>query len=115
MHPQPQDRHNNPQLEIAMQRMVEVHTEMMRVLTQDKVNCGNNEIPPGVQQVLDDHSRIVQMRSQIVASTNNSIPQDDHGEKPTKVDVEMTRQAKGRTIQELTPYGRVRKTLAKER
>jgi hypothetical protein len=55
------------------------------------------------------------MRSQIVASTNNSLPQDDHGEKPTKVDVEMTWQAKGSTTQELAPYGRVRKTLAKER
>jgi hypothetical protein len=29
--------------------------------------------------------------TQIVASTNNSLPQEDHGGKPTKVDVEMTR------------------------
>jgi hypothetical protein len=33
MHPQRQNNHNNPQLEIAMQRMVEVHTEMMQVMT----------------------------------------------------------------------------------
>jgi hypothetical protein len=56
MHPQRQNNHNNTQLEIAMQRMVEVHTEMMRVLTQNMVNRDNNEISPGVQQVLDDHS-----------------------------------------------------------
>jgi hypothetical protein len=59
MHPQRQHNHNNPQLEIAMQRMVEVHTEMMRVLTQDMDNRDSKELPPGVQQVLDDHSRIV--------------------------------------------------------
>jgi hypothetical protein len=33
------------------------------------------------------------MMSQIVASTNNSLPQEDHGGKTTKVDVEMTLQA----------------------
>jgi hypothetical protein len=65
--------------------MVEVHTEMMRVLTQNMVNCGNKDIPPGMQQVLNDHSRIVQMMSQIVANTNNSLPQNDHGAKTTRV------------------------------
>jgi hypothetical protein len=40
------------------------------------VNRDSKELPPGVQQVLDDHSRIVQMMSQIVASTNNSLPQN---------------------------------------
>jgi hypothetical protein len=93
MQPQRQNNHTNTQLAIAMQRMVEVHIELMRVLTQNMVNRDSNEIPLGVQQVLDDHSRIVQMMSQIVASTNNSLPQDDHGGKPTKVDVEMIRQA----------------------
>jgi hypothetical protein len=73
--------------------MVEVHTEMMRVLTQDMVNCGSKNIPLGMQQVLDDHSRIVQMMSQIVASTNNSLPQNDHGGKEPRGDVEMTLQA----------------------
>jgi hypothetical protein len=43
-------------MKVAMQRMVEVQTEMMRVLTQDMVNCGSKNIPPGMQQVLDDHS-----------------------------------------------------------
>jgi hypothetical protein len=80
-------------MEIAMQRMVEVHTEMMRVLTQNMVNRDSNEIPPGMQQVLDYHSRIVQMMSQIVASTNNSLPQNGHGGKTTKGDIEMALQA----------------------
>jgi hypothetical protein len=56
MYPQRQNNYNNSQLEIAMQRMVEVHIEMMRVLTQNMVNRNSNEIPPGLQQVLDDHS-----------------------------------------------------------
>jgi hypothetical protein len=56
MHTQPQDNHNNPQLEIPMQQLVEAHTGMMRVLTQNMVNRDNKELPPGVQQVLDDHS-----------------------------------------------------------
>jgi hypothetical protein len=74
MHPQRQNNHNNTQIEIAMQRMVEVHTEMMRVLTQGMVNCDSNEIPPGMQQVLDDHTRMVQMMSQILTNTNNNLP-----------------------------------------
>jgi hypothetical protein len=49
MHPQCQNNNNNPQLEIAMQRMVEVQTEMMRVLTQDMINRDSNEIPLGMQ------------------------------------------------------------------
>jgi hypothetical protein len=56
MHTQPQSNPNNPQMEVAMQRMVEMHTEMMRVLTQHMINCDSNEIPPGMQQVLDDHT-----------------------------------------------------------
>jgi hypothetical protein len=46
-----------------------------------------------MQQVLDDYSRIVQMMSQIMASTNNSLPQSDHGGKEPRYDVEMTLQA----------------------
>jgi hypothetical protein len=49
MHPQCQNNHNNTQMEIAMQRMAEVHTEMMRVLTQNMVNRDSNKIPPGMQ------------------------------------------------------------------
>jgi hypothetical protein len=56
MHTQPQDNHNNSQLEIAMQQLVEAHTGMMRMLTKNMVNRDSKELPPGVQQVLDDHS-----------------------------------------------------------
>jgi hypothetical protein len=51
MHPQHHNNHDNPQMEIAMQRMVEVHTEMMRVMTQDMVNHDSKKLPPGTQQV----------------------------------------------------------------
>jgi hypothetical protein len=93
MHSQRQNNHNNPKLEIAMQRMVEVHTEMMRLMTQDMVNRDSKELPLGMQQLLDDHSRIVQMMSQIMASTNNSLPQNDHGGKEPRGDTEMTLRA----------------------
>jgi hypothetical protein len=73
--------------------MVEVQTEMMRVLTQDMVKRDSKELPSGMQQVLDDHSRIVQMMSQIMANTNNSLPQSDHGGKEPRDDVEMTLRA----------------------
>jgi hypothetical protein len=56
MQPQRQHNHNNPQLEIAMQQLVEAHTGMMRVLTQNLVNHNSKELPLGVQQVMDDHS-----------------------------------------------------------
>jgi hypothetical protein len=62
-------------------------------MTQNMANHDSKELPLGVQHVLDDHSRIVQMMSQIVSSTNNSLPQDEHGEEPTKVDTEMICQA----------------------
>jgi hypothetical protein len=74
MHLQRQNDHNNTQMEIAMQCMVEVHTEIMRVLTQNMINRDSNKIPPGMQQVLDDHTRIVQMMSQILTSTNDNLP-----------------------------------------
>jgi hypothetical protein len=76
-----------------MQQLVEAHTGMMRVLTQNMVNRDSKELPPGVQQVLDDHLQIVQMMSQIVASANNSLPQNNHSGKTTRGDVEITLQA----------------------
>jgi hypothetical protein len=56
MYPQHQNSLNNPQLEIAMQQMVEVHTEMMQVLTQNLINSDSKELPLGMQQVLDENS-----------------------------------------------------------
>jgi hypothetical protein len=63
MDPQRQNNHGNPQMEIAMQRMVEAHAEMTRVMTKDMFNRDSKNLPPGVQQLLDDHSRIVHMMS----------------------------------------------------
>jgi hypothetical protein len=54
------------------------------------VNCDNKELHPRMQQVLDDHSRIVQIMTQIMASTNNNLPQNDHGGKETRDDAMMT-------------------------
>jgi hypothetical protein len=53
---------------------MEVHTGVMRVMTQNMANRDSTSLPLGMQQVLDDHSRIVQMMSQIMASTNNTLP-----------------------------------------
>jgi hypothetical protein len=93
MYPQRVNNHNNPQLEIAMQQMVEVHTEMIRVLIQNMVNRDSNEIPPGMQQALDDHTRIVQMMSQVMTSTNNCLPQNNYSGKEPRGDTEMTLRA----------------------
>jgi hypothetical protein len=96
MHTQRQNNHNNPQLEVAMQQLVEAHTGMMRVLTQNMVNRDSNEIPPGMQQVLDNHTRIIQLMSQNWASTNNNLPRKDHGGKESRDDVETTLRARKR-------------------
>jgi hypothetical protein len=34
--------------------MVEVHAELMRVLTQNLIDSDSKELPPGIQQVLHD-------------------------------------------------------------
>jgi hypothetical protein len=39
-----------------MQQLVEAHTEMMWELTQNVANRDSKELPPEVQQVLDDYS-----------------------------------------------------------
>jgi hypothetical protein len=57
------------------------------------VNRDSKNLPPGMQQVLDDHSRIVQMMSQIMASTNNNLPQHDHGSKEPRGDTQITLRA----------------------
>jgi hypothetical protein len=45
MHAQCQNHHNNPQMEIAMQQMVEAHTEMTLLITQDMVNRDSKMLP----------------------------------------------------------------------
>jgi hypothetical protein len=93
MYPQRQNNYNNPQMEIAMQRMVEVHTEMMQVKTQDMVNQDSKELPLGMQQVLDDLFLIAQMMSQILASTNNNLSRNKLGSKEPRDNVGITLQA----------------------
>jgi hypothetical protein len=57
---------------------------------QDMVNRDSKELPPGMQQVLEDHSQIVEMMSQILASTNNNLPQNNLGSKEPRCDAEIT-------------------------
>jgi hypothetical protein len=54
------------------------------------VNRDSNEIPPGMQQVLDNHTQIIQMMSQNLANTNNNLPRKDYGGKEPRSEVEMT-------------------------
>jgi hypothetical protein len=56
MYSQGQNSPNKPQLISAMQQMVEVHAELMRVLTQNLIHSYSKKLPPGMQQVLDNHS-----------------------------------------------------------
>jgi hypothetical protein len=46
-----------------------------------------------MQQVLDNHTRIIQMISKNLANTNNNLPWKDNGGKDIRGDVEMTLQA----------------------
>jgi hypothetical protein len=93
MHSQCQNNHNNPQMEISTQQMAEVHTEMMPVMTQYMVNCDSKEVPPRMQQVLEDHSRMVQMMPQILASTNKNLSQNNLSSKKPRDRAEITLQA----------------------
>jgi hypothetical protein len=81
MHHQSQNSLNKPQLALAIQQMVEAHAELMQVLTQNLINSDSKELPPGMQQVLDDHSRMVQMMPQILACTYDNLPQNNLGSK----------------------------------
>jgi hypothetical protein len=93
MQPQHVFNRNNTQLEIAMQQLVEAHTEIARMMTQNMANLVGRELPLGVQQVLENHSQIVQMMSQIVASADSSLPQEGLDRSSAKVDVEVTQRA----------------------
>jgi hypothetical protein len=45
MHAQCQNYHNNTQMKIAMQQIVEVHTEMILLMTQNMVNHDSKSLP----------------------------------------------------------------------
>jgi hypothetical protein len=70
--------------------MVEVHAELMRVLTQNLIDSDSKDLPPGMQQVLDDHSLMVHMMPQILASTNNNPPQNNLGSKEPRDEAKIT-------------------------
>jgi hypothetical protein len=46
------------------------------------INRDSKKLPLGMKQLMDDHSRIVQLMSQIMAS--NNLPQNHHGSKECK-------------------------------
>jgi hypothetical protein len=93
MHPQCQNNPDNPQMEIMMQQTIEVHTGIMRVMTQDMVNRNSKELPPGMQQVLDNHSQMIQMIPQMLAVAGNNLPQNNLGSKEPRGDAEITLRA----------------------
>jgi hypothetical protein len=54
---------------------------LTQVVTQNMISSKSNELPLGVQQLLDAHTHIVQMASRIM--TNNNIsPSDPSNDKP---------------------------------
>jgi hypothetical protein len=89
MHSQHQNSLNKPQLVVATQQMVEIHAELMQVLTHNLINSDSKELPPGMQQVLDDHSRMVQMMPQILASINNNLLQNNLGSKEPREEAKI--------------------------
>jgi hypothetical protein len=46
------------------------------------ISSKSNELPPGVQQLLDAHTHIVQMASRIMKNNNNISPSDPSNDKP---------------------------------
>jgi hypothetical protein len=82
MHPQSQNSPNNSQMDLVMQRMMEMHTQLTQVVTQNMLSRESNELPPGVQQLLDAHTRIVQMASQIMTNNDNISPSEPSNDKP---------------------------------
>jgi hypothetical protein len=70
--------------------MVEVHTEMMQVMTQYIVNFDSKELPPGMQQVLYNHSQMVQMIPHMLAVADNKLSQNNLGSKEPRGEAEIT-------------------------
>jgi hypothetical protein len=90
MYPQHQNSLNKPQLVVAIQRMVEVHTKLMRVLTQNLISSDSKELPPGMEQVLDNHLQMVQMIPHMLAVTDNNLPKNNLGSKEPRGEAEIT-------------------------
>jgi hypothetical protein len=75
---------------IVMQQMMEVHIGMMRVLTQNLINLDSKNLALGMQQVLDNHSQMIQMIPQMLAVANNNLPQNNLGNKEPRGEAEIT-------------------------
>jgi hypothetical protein len=60
----------------------------MQAMTQNLINSDGKELPPGMQQILDDYSRMVQMMPQILASTN--LAQDHQCNKRMEKEIRTT-------------------------
>jgi hypothetical protein len=88
-----QNNPDNPQMGIVMQRMMEVHTEMMQVLTQNLINKDSKELSLGMQQILDNHSQMILMIPQMLAVAGNNLPQNNLSCKESRDDAELTLQA----------------------
>jgi hypothetical protein len=58
-----------------------MHTQLTQVITQNMISSKSNELPLGVQQLLDAHTRIVQMASRIMTNNNNISPSDPSNDK----------------------------------
>jgi hypothetical protein len=85
MRRQSQNSLNNSQMILVMQRMIETHTQLTQVVTQNMITSKRNELPPGVQQLLDAHTHIMQMASRIMTNNNNNnnaSPSDPSNDKP---------------------------------
>jgi hypothetical protein len=70
--------------------MVEVHTELMRVLTPNLISSDSKELPPGMEQVLDNHSQMVQMIPHMLVVTDNNLPKSNLGSKEPRGEAEIT-------------------------
>jgi hypothetical protein len=75
---------------IVMQQMIKMHTEMMRVLTQNLIDTECKRLPPEMQQVLDNHSQIIQMIPQILAVANNKLPPNNIRSKKPRGESKIT-------------------------
>jgi hypothetical protein len=80
-------------MELMIQQMVEIHTRIMQVMTQYMVNCDSKELPPGMQQVLDNHSQMIQMIPHMLAVADNNLSQNNFGSKEPRGEAEITLQA----------------------
>jgi hypothetical protein len=69
-------------MDLVMQRMMETHTQLTQVVTQNMISSKSNELPPGVQQLLDAHTHIVQMASRIMNNNNNISQSEPSNDKP---------------------------------